>query len=552
MQENVEHLYASLRSIYKRSFLPLEDHYSFSDFFSASMSDTDIEAKPFVLLVGQYSVGKTTFINHLLGNPSNGYPGSNVGPEPTTDRFMAIMHGKENRVIPGNAVAVSPGKPFRGLQTFGNSFLQKFQCAETNAEILESMTLIDTPGVLSGEKQRIGRNYDMAEVCRWFADRSDLILILFDAHKLDISDELKIVIESLSGNDDKIRIVLNKADQVNPQQLMRVYGALMWSLGKVFRTPEVTRVYISTFWDKPFAEAGRDSAALFEREKADLFRDLRDIPKNAAIRRVNELVKRARTAKVHALVCACLRKMMPAMFGKEKRQKELLRNLEVIFQAVAQEHGISPGDFPKADVYRERLVRWTGTGRTLANLPKLNRELIKKLDDCLAYEVPSLLRPLAVDQDHLKFLEKSHTYASSPAFQQPAAGGGDDDEATIIAMVKAAIGDQDVEHAATSLGSHGGYPSAPVAQPSHSDAPMQEAAPPRSAPPAPPIRNPPPLPQKSNRVRVLHAYKASSDGELTINKGDEIVVLEEDQTGWWKGLLHGQEGWFPYNYVEKI
>jgi hypothetical protein len=92
-------------------------------------------------------------------------------------------------------------------------------------------------------------------------------------------------------------------------------------------------------------------------------RDLRDIPKNAAVRRVNELVKRARTAKVHSLVCACLRKMMPGMFGKEKKQKELLQNLEIIFQAVAQEHGISPGDFPDADVYREKLTRWTGTGR---------------------------------------------------------------------------------------------------------------------------------------------------------------------------------------------
>ena len=102
------------------------------------------------------------------------------------------------------------------------------------------MTLIDTPGVLSGEKQRIGRNYDMAEVCqkknglpsartwsccsyvesvlslecvilkvcKWFAERSDLILLLFDAHKLDISDELKIVIENLRGNHIKIRIVL--------------------------------------------------------------------------------------------------------------------------------------------------------------------------------------------------------------------------------------------------------------------------------------------------------------------------------------------------------
>lgn len=69
---------------------------------------------------------------------------------------------------------------------------------------------------------------------------------------------------------------------------------------------------------------------------------------------------------------------MPAMFGKEKKQKELLANLEVIFQAVAQEHGISPGDFPEADIYREKLMRWTGTGRNLSALPKLNKELVRK------------------------------------------------------------------------------------------------------------------------------------------------------------------------------
>ncbi|VDN35363.1 unnamed protein product, partial [Cylicostephanus goldi] len=85
----------------------------------------------------------------------------------------------------------------------------------------------------------------------WFAERVDRIILLFDAHKLDISDEFKRCIEALSGNEDKIRIVLNKSDMVDHQQLMRVYGALMWSLGKVFKTPEVSRVYIGTFWDHP-------------------------------------------------------------------------------------------------------------------------------------------------------------------------------------------------------------------------------------------------------------------------------------------------------------
>lgn len=64
------------------------------------------------MLLGQYSVGKSTFIRYLI---EGDYPGSHIGPEPTTDRFVAVMHGQQERRTPGNAVAVSADKPFRGL-----------------------------------------------------------------------------------------------------------------------------------------------------------------------------------------------------------------------------------------------------------------------------------------------------------------------------------------------------------------------------------------------------------------------------------------------------
>ena len=59
----------------------------------------------------------------------------------------------------------------------------------------------------------------------------------FDAHKLDISDEFKDVITGLGGLENKVRCVLNKADQINSEELVRVYGALMFNIAKILQTP---------------------------------------------------------------------------------------------------------------------------------------------------------------------------------------------------------------------------------------------------------------------------------------------------------------------------
>jgi hypothetical protein len=62
-------------------------------------------------------------------------------------------------------------------------FLSRFEGSSCPAKLLEEITIVDTPGVLSGEKQRIERNYNFIDVCEWFAVRSDLILLLFDPYK---------------------------------------------------------------------------------------------------------------------------------------------------------------------------------------------------------------------------------------------------------------------------------------------------------------------------------------------------------------------------------
>ncbi|MGH0138658.1 UNVERIFIED_CONTAM: hypothetical protein FKN15_031914 [Acipenser sinensis] len=254
-----------------------------------------------------------------------------------------------------------------------------FMCAQLPNPVLESISIIDTPGILSGEKQRLSRGYDFAAVLEWFAERVDRIILLFDAHKLDISDEFSEVIRALKNHEDKIRVVLNKADQIETQQLMRVYGALMWSLGKIINTPEVVRVYIGSFWSQPLLKP--DNRKLFEAEEQDLFKDIQGLPRNAALRKLNDLIKRARLAK----------KEMPNMFGKENKKKELISNLGEIYLKIEKEHQVSPGDFPNLKKMQELLrplkrrhaVRFKAGG-----LPAHRRRLLCDAKGCRSPRLP--------------------------------------------------------------------------------------------------------------------------------------------------------------------
>lgn len=377
-----------LKHLYFTNIKPLEEQFSFGEFYSPSMKSSDFDAKPMVLLLGQYSVGKTSFIRYLLGRD---FPGARIGPEPTTDRFNAVMLGNEDRIVPGNALAVDPSMPFSSLTKFGTEFLNKFQASMCHSPVLEKVFFVDTPGVLSGEKQKLGRSYDFIKVTEWMAERSDLILLLFDAHKLDISDEFQGAIKALKGQDDKIRVVLNKADKVTSQQLMRVYGAMMWSLGKVVNTPEVMRVYIGSFWDGPCQNP--EMEPFFKCEQTDLLRDLHELPRNAAVRKVNELVKRARMSKIHALIISHLKGQMP-FFGQAAKQKQLLENLADEFFAIMKKHRLPQGDFPNLARFREVAITYD-----FGKFPKLNEKTMEGADNALSSGIPSLLRQLSDEQD---------------------------------------------------------------------------------------------------------------------------------------------------------
>ena len=395
-----------LKELYKNHVVDAEKqyhlHFNFRLPTDGEIKDSEFDAAPMVLLIGQYSTGKTTFLNHLLGED---FPGMHIGPEPTTDKFMALFHGgdrdnnnasseKKNiqhagfrnkskkqhdddsstiktaqssivtddirasgRLVKGNTLTVTPNLPFSSLSQFGSAFLNHFVGSASMSPLLKRLTFIDTPGVLSGEKQRLNRTYDFGQVAKWFADRSDLILLLFDAHKLDISDEFKNVIDTIRHyNDDKIRCVLNKADCVTREQLVRVYGSLMWSMGKIFDSPEVVRVYTGSYWNGNLIND--DFERMFTKDEKLLVRELIDLPRCAAARKVNQMVNRIRLVKVHICILGKIRNMTPRFFGKKRSREHILTELDVILDNVRVEFNLSKGDMPDAKEFASNLQKF--------------------------------------------------------------------------------------------------------------------------------------------------------------------------------------------------
>ncbi|KAM4566550.1 EH domain-containing protein 2-like [Odontesthes bonariensis] len=380
-----------LKNLYYKRLLPIERHYSFHHFHSPSYEDADFDNKPMVLVMGQYSTGKTTFIRYLI---EQDFAGSRVGPEPTTDCFTALMYGEDEQTIPGNALTMDPKKPFRNLDPFGNSFLNRFQCVQMPNQLLESISIIDTPGILTAAKRKLSRGYDFPTVLRWFAERVDRIILLFDAHKLEFSDELTRAFGALCGHEDKLRVVLNKADRVDSQQLVRVYGSLMWSLGKVFRTPEILRVYIGSFWSEPRQMC--DHYHLIELEEEDLLADIRNLPRNAAVRKLNDLVKRARLVRAHAHIISYLKQEMPTIFCKESKKHNLIYELPLIFTKIQQQHRVPAGDFPDCTKMQEKLL-----GQDFSKFKTLKSSLMASLDKLLTNDIANLV-PLLQQQEQMK------------------------------------------------------------------------------------------------------------------------------------------------------
>ena len=67
-----------------------------------------------------------------------------------------------------------------------------------------------------------------------------------------------------------MRLILNKCDLLSSDDLMKVYGALMWAMGKCLKsTPEVPRIYTTAFGSDADVEAALKGGAHLDGEAGE-------------------------------------------------------------------------------------------------------------------------------------------------------------------------------------------------------------------------------------------------------------------------------------------
>ncbi|XP_039682102.1 ABI family, member 3a isoform X3 [Perca fluviatilis] len=57
-------------------------------------------------------------------------------------------------------------------------------------------------------------------------------------------------------------------------------------------------------------------------------------------------------------------------------------------------------------------------------------------------------------------------------------------------------------------------------------------------------------PQYLEKVAALYSYEASKPDDLSLTPGDVIYLTHRHADGWCEGVLHGNRGFFPENYVQ--
>lgn len=161
-----------------------------------------------ILLIGNHSAGKSSFINWYLDEHIQ-----KTGVAIETQGFTVVTSGKKRESLTGNAT-LHLYPHFNKLVTDVPNVLEHLttEVSTSKAKKFSLVNLIDSPGLVDGEMKY---PFDINKSILWWANLVDLVFVFFDPigqalckRTLDICEEM-----SNLGHREKMRFYLSKADE---------------------------------------------------------------------------------------------------------------------------------------------------------------------------------------------------------------------------------------------------------------------------------------------------------------------------------------------------
>ena len=234
-------LQTELQNKVNKKIAPLFSKYDM-DFSSLESS---MKWKPIVLIIGNYSSGKSTLINEIIGADIQ-----RTGQAPTDDSFTVITSEGSDKPdeVPGSTLINDDRLPFVKFKQYGEKLTSHLCLKNINSPKFENMAIIDSPGMLDATTEK-DRGYDYMEVLGEFAKMADLIVLMFDPHKAGTIKETYSAIRNTlpeKSGEDRIIFVMSRIDECdNISDLVRSYGALCWNMSQMTGRKDIPHIYLT-------------------------------------------------------------------------------------------------------------------------------------------------------------------------------------------------------------------------------------------------------------------------------------------------------------------
>jgi len=265
----------------------------------------DFDQPLLVTVMGEFSSGKSTFINALVGDDI-----APVGVTPTTATINVVKFGRE----PGGRILYRDGRTeslsWKALGAVLGGLSDDDARAVRSVEILyplaelERVNIVDTPGLNSilPEHEAVARD---------FIKRADAVVWLFTAQQAGKKSE-RDALATINGEGKRALGVLNKVDQLSEADLSQLLDYVRGELGPLVEdivplSAQRARKHSAADPGAPGADTGSDGQPEAVTQRPDgnwpvvtrsleqrFFSRARELKRQACDRRLAELLRRAR------------------------------------------------------------------------------------------------------------------------------------------------------------------------------------------------------------------------------------------------------------------